>query len=166
MEGRSNKSKASTQTKRASSTSSRGSRTSQSATRIPVATGFRPESATIAVMMQDAAVQTSDNDRHSDILTPEEHPASDSDIGLDADKIHPEGDDYKIVFISSDSSKSSLEGSFDTADAMNSTIHDSTDIGNIPNSIKLKQFNIMRSIRRLKIKSLNYHYYIKFLLLN
>lgn len=40
-----------------------------------------------------------------------------SDIGglLDSDKMHPEGDDYKIVFISSDSSKSgdSLEGSFD-----------------------------------------------------
>ncbi|EFX89823.1 CG33555-PC-like protein [Daphnia pulex] len=41
-----------------------------------------------------------------------------SEIGglLDSDKMHPEGDDYKIVFISSDSSKSgddSLEGSFD-----------------------------------------------------
>lgn len=37
---------------------------------------------------------------------------------LDSDKMHPEGDDYKIVFISSDSSKSgdSLEGSFDGAD--------------------------------------------------
>ena len=83
----------------------------------------------MTVLMQDAAVQTSDTDRHSD-AQPEEHPASDSDIGLDADKIHPEGDDYKLVFISSDSSKSSLEGSFDTADAMNSTIHDSTEIGN------------------------------------
>ena len=39
-----------------------------------------------------------------------------SDIVLDTNKILPEGDDYKIVFISSDSSKSSLEGSFDTSD--------------------------------------------------
>ena len=60
-----------------------------------------------------------------------------SDIGglLDSDKMHPEGDDYKIVFISSDSSKSSdsLEGSFDdTGDHLHShsrqtssSVHDS-----------------------------------------
>ena len=92
------------------------------------------------MMMQDAAVQTSLTSpalpRAAAALAAvaavaaavEDHP-SDSDIGLDADKMHTEGDDYKIVFISSDSSKSSLEGSFDTSDVMHSTIHDSTDMG-------------------------------------
>ena len=60
-----------------------------------------------------------------------------SDLGglLDSDKMHPEGDDYKIVFISSDSSKSGdsmEEGSFeDAADIQShsrqtsSSVHDS-----------------------------------------
>jgi len=57
-----------------------------------------------------------------------------SDLGglMDSDKIHPEGDDYKIVFISSDSSKSgdSLEGSFDATDHSRqaSSLHDSESV--------------------------------------
>ncbi|XP_065563349.1 uncharacterized protein LOC136029163 isoform X2 [Artemia franciscana] len=43
------------------------------------------------------------------------HQSSDtaSDIAIENERIKPEGDDYRLVFISSDSSKSSLEDSFE-----------------------------------------------------
>lgn len=53
--------------------------------------------------------------RHSDNSSTQRHSDTASDIVLDAEKIQPEGDDYKLVFISSDSSKESeLNSSIDS----------------------------------------------------
>ncbi|XP_050719344.1 uncharacterized protein LOC127000010 isoform X4 [Eriocheir sinensis] len=53
--------------------------------------------------------------RHSDNSSTQRHSDTASDIVLDAEKIQPEGDDYKLVFISSDSSKDSeLNSSIDS----------------------------------------------------
>ncbi|KAK7083408.1 hypothetical protein SK128_027397, partial [Halocaridina rubra] len=66
--------------------------------------------------IQHSDHSSSNNNKHSDSASSNNrHSDTASDIVLDAEKILPEGDDYKIVFISSDSSKDSeLNSSIDS----------------------------------------------------
>ncbi|XP_063863723.1 uncharacterized protein LOC135102404 isoform X2 [Scylla paramamosain] len=79
--------------------------------------------------------------RHSDNSSSHRHSDTASDIVLDAEKIQPEGDDYKLVFISSDSSKDSeLNSSIDSDTSgspsrrVSSAVNDSDNSGFIDES--------------------------------
>ena len=79
--------------------------------------------------------------RHSDNSSSQRHSDTASDIVLDAEKIQPESDDYKLVFISSDSSKDSeLNSSIDSDTSgspsrrVSSAVNDSDNSGFIDES--------------------------------